>query len=173
MSIADSPALIVQRWMIDIALLGVDPEVDTVSDYPVYISQLPDAKEIKDRAIAVYDTGGTTEGRIQSTGETIEHFTLQIRIRDNSYDIGYAKASAIAEALDLVNKDVIVIGLISYTIFSANRSPIIPLGPEFDKRRRHGFTINVLATIAPQDVDNPVLDNLVLWLDASILGSLS
>lgn len=142
----DSPALILKAFLIDNGF-GVDPEIDTASDFPIYDGHLPDAAGIKDKAIAIYDPAGTSDGRIQRTGETVIHPGLQVRVRDNKYRDGYKKSSEISTALDGIKRDTAIVGVNQYLILGVHRSPIIPLGPEEDKRRRHAFTINATTTI--------------------------
>ncbi len=144
---SNSPAEVLRQRLLDQGV-GVDPDVDSSSDFPIYVGQMPDFVGAKDLAIAVYDTAGRNDGRIQRTGETLIHPGLQVRVRHNTYQDGYAKADEISQELDNTPAGTVVtVGGTDYVIDSLNRSSIIPLGPEPDKRSRHSFTVNLLATI--------------------------
>ena len=143
----DSPAEVLRQRLLDQGI-GVDPVTNPTADFPIYLGQMPDFQGVKDRAIAVYDTAGLNDGRIQRTGETIIHPGMQVKVRHNKYKDGYAKADEISQELDNTPAGTVVtVDGSDYAINSLNRSSIIPLGPEPDKRRRHSFTVNLLATI--------------------------
>jgi len=147
----DSPARILKQWLIDNGY-GVDPETDPVSDWPIYVGQMPDTRSVKDRAIAIYDPAGTSEGRIQRTGETVIHPGLQIRVRDREYEDGYRKTSEISVALDDMLWEYTLVNSTDYVIQAVHKTPIIPLGPEPEGRRRTEFIINAIATITATDL---------------------
>lgn len=139
-----SAAQIIYQLLIDLGLAG---ELD--EDWPIYISFLPDLPHV---ALAVYDTAGTPDGRIMD-GPKIEHPGIQITIRNPDYREGFARARAIADALDnQVNVVVAVESDTSYILHNISRQgTIIPVGiDERDGQRRHYFTINAIVTFAAE-----------------------
>lgn len=142
-----SPARILQQWLVD---QGIGVDAGLPGDFPIYVGFLGDQE---DKALAVYDTSPVTEGRIQRTGETIEHPGLQFRVRHNDYAAAYDKAKQITNALDGLKRATVVVDTEAYTVHGVHHRGIIDVGPEDDKRRRQNFTINALATIGPFLVD--------------------
>lgn len=155
----DSPAEILAAYFTR-QNVGYEPGLTstTTSDpsenanWPIYISYLGDDDTLPDFAIVVYDYKGFIEGRLLTTGETIEHYGIQIRMRSLEYSDGYSKALQIANLLDAINRPSVQLGSNTYRIDAASRSSIIPLGtdPEANRmirtsgdRRRHYFSINV------------------------------
>lgn len=138
-----TPAEVIQKWLLDESL-GVAPP-GTVGQWPCYVAGMP---ETGNQALCVYDTTGILQGRIQRTGETIETFGIQVRVRAMDYETGYAKAVAINEAFDELLRVEVLFETHFYKIQAVSRkTPIIPLGPESGNKRER-FTINYLATIA-------------------------
>jgi len=118
-------------------------------EWPAFISFMPE--ELPDQAICVYDTAGTSDGRIMSTGEKIEHPGIQIRVRGIDYPVVWAKANEIALALDAQNNVEVETesGLVFLVQNISRTGAIVPLGLETNgPRRRHNFTINAITTYA-------------------------
>lgn len=138
-----SEAAVIRQFLIDRGLGSADAD----GSWPVFTSFLPD---VSDFAICVYDTPGTMDGRIMATGERVIHPGFQIRVTSPLYETGYEKATAIALALDGVNRtNVVISSEESYLLHNVTRtSPVLSLGvPEEGDRRRHNFTVNAVMTV--------------------------
>lgn len=140
-----APAAIMAAYVINELDKMTDP--DDRDDWPMYISHMPDGKNVKTNCGAVYDTPGVNDPR-PMIGVVNPHQGIQIRIRSNDYEIGYAKIEDIAIALDIVVNDSITIGLEEYEVQNVSRaSPIVSLGIEPGTKRRFHFTVNYLLTV--------------------------
>jgi hypothetical protein len=152
MPLEHTPAHIIQAHLLTVSGLGVNPATNRRDDWPIYRSRMPEAVEIKDNAIAVVDTGGTTDGRLHQTGETVEHPGIQISVRAKNEQVGFLKATSLAAALDNIRRVIIDIDGVEYKIQSANRtSPVLSLGQEVEKTRRWMFSLNAILTITKED----------------------
>lgn len=140
-----SPASVMAYYIINELEKMSDPSDG--DDWPLYVSHLPDNKNVKTDAGAIYDTAGTSDIR-SMTGENYEHPGVQIRIRSRVYETGFVKIEDIANALDTVVQADVEIGDLEYRIYNVSRtSPIASLGVEPGTTRRFHFTINFLLTI--------------------------
>ncbi len=141
-----SPASIIAAYLIENEI-GAMTDPSDRSNWPLYISHLPDGENVKTNAGAIYDTTGIQDLR-SMTGEGYQHPGIQIRIRSRNYETGYAKIENIANALDVVAWGIITIDSLEYRIQNVSRtSPIVSLGVETGTVRRFHFTINFLLTI--------------------------
>ena len=142
-SLAHSPSEIIQNLIVDLGL-GVLPSAG--GSWPVYRASIPDAP---DNVITVIRTAGRLQGRRQPTGETIEHYGIQITIRGTTPTIGDTKARAIADAFDTsVLRDSVTISSNVYVVQAITRaSGPIPLGDESPESKRQIFTLNITASI--------------------------
>lgn len=139
-----APEKVLQAWLIE-QNVGVDPDTDPISSWPIYSGHMPD--EGRDNAIAVYGTEPIYDARILLTGETVLHPGLQIRVRSNDPISGYEKAWEITLALDSIEREGIEIDGIQYMIHAIHHRGIIPLGPEDAKRRRRDWVVNAIGTL--------------------------
>ena len=141
-----SPASIMAAYIITTLVKMADPSDG--DSWPLYISHLPDGKNVKTDAGAIYDTAGTTDIRSMN-GNVYQHPGIQIRIRASDYEVGYARIEEIVYKLDDVFNDVITINSVDYEIQNASRtSPIVSLGVEPGTVRRFHFTVNYLLTLS-------------------------
>jgi hypothetical protein len=137
-----SPASILRKLLID-ASLAPDSTTQTWSPF---VSQLPDDP---DTSMALYDTAGVLQGRIMRTGEQIEKYGVQIRMRSSNYAGVFSKAVSIRDYLDFLMPGAIVaVPGESWRIQNISRSSgILTTGIEVDgDRKRHNLIINVLVT---------------------------
>lgn len=141
-----SPAVVIRTLLIA-AGVGVDAVATPAGQWPVFVSTLPEGTDVKDNALCVYDTSGVMDGRIQKTGESIEHPGIQVRIRSGDYAAGFAKAKAAAAALDGIKMSAVTVGAESAKVQSVTRGAVMSLGPEPQNRRRVSFTINGIVTM--------------------------
>lgn len=144
-----SPADIIRTLLID---LGMATAPSAGGDWPAYVAQEPDTP---DSVITVYDTAGTTGGRLQTSGETVEQHGFQVRVRDANHFEGYEKARAIAVALDESVANAVVsvgddvgTGSDTYIVYAVTRKGgIISLGKESPASKRSIFTINAVVAL--------------------------
>lgn len=117
------------------------------SNWPLYISSMPDGDDVKVDCGSIYDTAGMLDGKL-SSGKVVVHPGIQLRIRSDDYEQGYAKIEAITLALDDVVRDTVTVSGDSYLLENVSRStPIVPLGSERGYKRRFLFTVNFLITL--------------------------
>ena len=139
-----SPKRVIHQLLIDLNL-GDDPE-DTTPVWPIYYSVLPDGPN---NAICVYDTENRMEGREMVTGESQEHYGIQIAIRAENEDVGTSKGRAITESLDTeVFRELVTVQGAVYLVQSVGRTTgVLNLGREAPQTDRRRFSINALASI--------------------------
>jgi hypothetical protein len=137
---------IVAKLLADLGL-GTTPTVNQVSDWPIYVSTETTAP---DRQIRIQDTNPINLGRIQLTGEMIEHDGFQVTVRDRNYPTGMAKARAIADIFDKTvnNNDVtLATPTVIYRVQSIRRtSGILPFRDRKNNDLRL-FTINAVVVL--------------------------
>ena len=144
---ADSPAMIVQRFLLDQAPNPVVKDPTSGQPWGLFISALPDQP---DECVAIYDTTGLTDGRIQRTGQEVVHPGIQFTVRSRKYTTGWTQAMAIVNAMILyaTTPPKIVLNGSAYHLQCAKMTgPILPLGFEQGTKRRELFTINYILTI--------------------------
>jgi len=123
-----------------------------LTDWSLWNSRMPNDG---DQAIAIYDTGSKPDGRSHRSGRTVEHPSLQIRIRSADYPVAFQKALSLCSFLDsLSNLSVEILDEAGEStgnfalIQSATRyGGIISLGNEEDGKRQI-LTINTRLTLA-------------------------
>ena len=148
-ALAHSPADVVRNLLVDLGL-GTTPS--DAGSWPVYAAQEPNTP---DSVITIYDTAGRKNGRTQVDGEVQEHHGIQIRVRDANHQDGYAKARAIAVALDeqvaaqgVVVDDIVGTGQTTYVVWNVSRTTdVLSLGKETPTSKRNLFTINAVAAL--------------------------
>lgn len=141
-----SPASILAQLLIDLSL-GIAPSAN--GDWRSYANDMPDLLTGPDSVLCSYDTTAIFDGRLMRGGDTIEHPGWQIRVRAMSFESGWAKAAAIANALDGVARRTVTVDATDFVIQGIHRrGNIIPLGHEDnDRKRRQAFTLNGVMTI--------------------------
>ena len=73
-----------------------------LTDWSLWNSRMPNDG---DQAIAIYDTGSKPDGRSHRSGRTVEHPSLQIRIRSADYPITFQKALSLSPGSTLAKSD--------------------------------------------------------------------
>jgi hypothetical protein len=122
---------------------GVATAYNAGQPWPVYVSKEPAEP---DCVVTTYDISGTTEPKT-GVGRLDGHPGIQVRVRANDYATAWAKAAAIALALDSVYSQTVVVGTTSYTVQSVLRlQDPIHLGNEAGTQRVL-FTINARITM--------------------------
>ena len=141
-----SPAKIIKEYLIDEGIV-VDPE-GSVDGWKIYLSNLPDGENTDYDAVACMDTSPVKDGRIMKTGETIFHHGIQLLVRTSEYNDGYAKASEILEALQVVDDVEITVGTDDFKINNVSPATgIVALGQEKGTKWREMFSLNFLVTL--------------------------
>lgn len=140
-----SPSDIIRKMLVD-AGLGTEPSA--AGAWPVYGISEPSEP---DNVITVYDTAGRDRGRTFD-GERQEQNGFQIRVRASSHVEGYARARALAMALDALYRVTVTVtdgpAPATYLVHSMNRTgDVLVVGKEIPITHRHLFTINGMTTI--------------------------
>lgn len=139
----NSPAVILAKYIWDV--LGIMNQPSTAGSYPLYINLLPDGNEIPSNAGAIYDTSGVMDGRL-TRGISIEHYGIQVKIRNTDYQQGWQKIREVCSYFENVLNQEVVVSDRSFNILSIMRaSPIAYIG--FDDKRRYEFTVNFLVSM--------------------------
>lgn len=137
------PSFIVRRVLIDLGF-GTNPSANLA--WPMFDNSEPDSP---DNVITIYDTSGKKSGRVMFSGETDLHHGIQIRVRGADAIVGYTKAMAIANGVDVtVYREVITIDSTEYIVQEISRtSDVLVLGKETPKSKRSLFTINAVVSL--------------------------
>jgi hypothetical protein len=141
-SLTHSPADVVRRLVIALGL-GNDPPTEP---WPVYVGGEPTVPE---DVITVYDMLGVNHGREMIGGERQEHHGVMLRFRGREYRATYAKARAVAVALDGdVYLESVAIDASTYRIHCVNRrGDVLALNKESFETKRSLFTINATVMV--------------------------
>jgi len=137
-----SPCFIIGSYLIAQSVFTL-PSLS--GSWPLYKSFMPD--EAND-VCAIYDTTPIIDTRVSESYPNT-HYGLQIIIRASDYEIGKAKARAIAVILETIQNSSVEFGEYEYEIRTARpTSGVISLGQEPETtKRRYVFTINFISTI--------------------------
>lgn len=144
-TLTHSPARIVAQMLIGMGH-GTNPLAEPLGDWPVYADAEP---PLPDSVITVRDTAGRDGGREHVQGERAEHHGILIRVRSSTHEGGYAKARALAVALDQdVYQESLSISGSSYRVHCVTRTgDVIVLGKQLPQNKRSLFTINALVAV--------------------------
>jgi hypothetical protein len=146
-TLENSPAVILRAYVVD----GLEelsyPESN--GDWPCWVSVMPDDRgneTVPDNAAAVFDSPGT--GTRLMSGQQIERFGVQVKVRGIDYTTVWKKLESIATALDGVKNVLVSINSDEYLILNiSRRGPIIPMPETKTTKRRFTFVINMLITL--------------------------
>jgi|GEM_PF-4541833 len=142
-----SPAYIMAQYFIEEGLL-TDPS--SSGDWPVFVGILPDDNilDLDHDIAACIDTASVKDGRIFEDGENIFHYGFQILIRATNYNTGYQKAQELADTLELIDRDTVIISSTTYRLDNVTQTTgVVVLGQEEGSKRRELFSINFLVTL--------------------------
>ncbi len=144
LKLTTSPASVIAEYIITTLTTMTKPTLN--NDWPLYISLMPDGDEVETNLGAVYDTVGVNDPR-QMNGLVPEHPGIQIMIRSQNHEAGYAKIESIGNALDEVVRAQVFIGEKEFEIHNISRtSNIVSLGVERGTKR-YLFSLNYIVTI--------------------------
>lgn len=145
-TILTSPAYVLASYIIENVIGSMTNPADE-DDWPLYVSFMPDNPDIETNLGVLYDGPGMLDGRLMD-GPVIQHHGLQLRIRSESYTIGWAKMEEIVSALDTVIRETITVGGEEYLILNVKRGGLITsLGVEGGTRNRRIFTTDFVITL--------------------------
>lgn len=143
-SLRHSPANIL-RWLLIQLGQGTDPLSNTT--WPTYYDTEASSP---DEVLTCYDTAPVTDSRSQNSGETSYHYGFMIRVRSREQPGGYAKAVAIADALERnVRGRTVTIDTFSYCVECITGVSILRVGKDAPATKRSINTINGMIVLAP------------------------
>ena len=145
-TLTDPPAAIVKQYLIN-ELAGVDPVTDPTTDWPIFVGTMPDDDDVKDRALAVFDTAPRLDGRDVQDGDVFLHYGIQVLVRADSYPTGWTRLKLVMDKLDVALSVSVVYNSTTYKLVNSSRTSFFALGTEPDKRRRETFSMNSLVAI--------------------------
>jgi hypothetical protein len=146
--LAHSPARIVQQLLIDLGLALAPANGGDHPAWPAFVDNLPNSPN---NAIAVTDTQGIDFMR-DAFGDRNRHHGFQVMVRAGNHEVGYAKANAIAAALDgVVEARVVTVDGDDYCVGMARTAgDVLRLGPEPNSTRRK-YSVNGLVYVRAGD----------------------
>lgn len=117
------------------------------STWPIFQNVLPGNKNIQSAGV-IFDTGGILDGRLMSTGETIDHPGIQVRVRSKDPSSGYNKLKDVCDKFASIhNASVEMADGTEYVINSITRiSTILPIGID-PETKLFEFTVNFIVSI--------------------------
>ena len=138
-----SPANVLSQLLMDKGA-GTDP-IDEDA-WPIYSNGEPSSP---DNVITITDTSGEIQGRVMFTGQELEQYGVQIRIRCNDPEDGFAKANALTVTMDQeIYRDTVTLDSDTYLVHAVNRKGgVIVLGKDANKTDLNLYTINVTVTL--------------------------
>ena len=147
----NTPADLIRQALVDNATFTLP---SAASAWPLYVDQFPDLPgQVDDHQInaaCVYDTGGTSDGRLMGTGQHIQHPGWQLRVRGRVHRDVYNKIKRAKEYLETVRRLTVEMPPFLYTIEAISlRGNILSLGRELGAKGRVEFTINGTITFTP------------------------
>ena len=118
------------------------------SEWPSFISSMPDGETVVSNCAALYDTPGLGDGRLMSTGENIIHFGVMIHVRSDDYMLGWDKLNDICQYAETVKNCLVIVESSSYNVVNIRQSSNqYSLGQEKTTKRREIFGCNFLLTV--------------------------
>lgn len=134
--LAHSPADVLRRVLIALSE-GVDPPLTV---WPIYASREPHSP---DNCVTVIDTDGVQQGRYMKTGERAERHGVRIIVRATDHKVGWAKARALAVAIDedVYDNEVTLDGTTYRVHAVSRRGNVVSEGRNVPTSQRNVFTI--------------------------------
>lgn len=130
--------------------VGANAEANPTGDAPqwsIYLGSRPDGPGVPDDIISIRDTHGRQDGKLQDTGDSVNHPGFQITVRSTSKPAAYDKAMQICVALDQIAQNDVGFGDAVDKISSTSRGDPLYMGAEPGNRMRHVYAVNGIATI--------------------------
>ena len=140
--IGDNPAAVLASYVVGASLMSVPSEDD---DWPLYISSLPEGI---DEAGVILNTTPVKDGRVMDGGDTLQHYGIEILIRTLTEEAGWGRCVLIAEDLDTIHNETVIMDDVSYQIRNVSRvGGINSLGQEEGTKRRRMFSMNFIMAL--------------------------
>lgn len=148
-SLNHSQAHIIRDLLVVLGL-GTDPGDN--DSWPIYVGREPNTP---DSVVTVYNTTPILSGRRAVDGIVMEHYGIQVRVRDADPRDGFNKAEDLKTAMDetialnnVTIEDTDGTGSSTYKVYTVNRkSGIHDLGKQVDSSKRNLFTINAVVAL--------------------------
>lgn len=135
-----SPANIIRQFLIEEGI----GQSHSKKDWVVYTASEPDDP---DNAITIYNTRGTLDGRIHETGEVVQHYGFQTKIRGKDDETASAKGREIYTAYNQLLRRLITVNSVAIRLQAITlKSPLMPMGQQV-KGRRILYVVNAIVTI--------------------------
>lgn len=128
-----------RQLLIDLGLAA-----DGGTSWPAFHEFEPD---LPDGCVTVYTTAGTDQGSAQVDGSLLGPTGLQVRVRSNDGDTGWAKADEIQTALAGLAARNVTVGASVYNVWDVLPDDVLPIGFDVPGGRRQLFTFNALMMI--------------------------
>lgn len=138
-----SPAYVLRQALVDLGL-GTDPADN--GDWPVIARKEPDEP---DDVITIYNTAGRDLGRTAPDQRRIELYGTQVRVRASTPSGGNSKARAVANTLDALYLQTVLVDGTRYEIAHfARTTDVLDLGVDSPVTNRSVFVVNGLLSLS-------------------------
>lgn len=119
---------------------GVVSNFDNNLEWPIAVGDEPNEP---DNVVTTYDVGTSSSGRDMVSGQQLEQYNIQVRIRSKLYTTGWVKINEIAKCLDEeVYLETVTVGDNTYRLHSfSRRGGILSLGKEYPSSQRSLFVM--------------------------------
>jgi nitrate reductase gamma subunit len=135
----------VTRWLLIAMGGGSDPTALPLGAWPIYAGSEPSNP---DEVLTVYDTTPRNDARIMHSGERVQHYGIQVRVRALDHATGHVKATALRTMMDEnAYANAVTIAGTTYGVECFAECNLLILGRETGKTRRHLFTINAMVAL--------------------------
>jgi minor capsid protein len=141
--IQHSPAQVASRVLISNLVVGTDPTTDTA--WPIFYSSEPNTP---DNCITIRDTAGILQAIDMTSGKAVYQYGIQVRIRAQTHQVGYARAEMIRRSMaEEAYDEVVTLDGVTYIVHCFSQvSAVLDLGKELTSSRRL-FTLNTLMNL--------------------------
>lgn len=140
-ALTHSPADVLAVLLADLGLVARSP----TGSWPAFVNNRPDGP---DSAVIFTDTEGRLGGKTQPDSEVQTAHGVQVYVRAAEHATAYAKANALAVAMDTVTHRLTRLGGVRYVVKNVSRTgDVIRLGNATPESSRQALTINVLVSV--------------------------
>jgi len=144
-----SPAAVIAQLLVNAGVGARPPASGSVVNtvWRVYIDNMPDGTTAPDNAIVCSNSGGMRDGRSHTTGKTLIHPGVQVRIRGGVGADLWEKVAAISALLDNAVGETVVVNAETWLISSIRQEPPVNMGAEPGNRPRRHYAINTMVSL--------------------------
>jgi len=140
---AHTPAQILATYL---QTLGSVTAPSVGGSWPIFVSSLPDGKDVPANAACLFDTAPVKEGRLMA-GAVILKYGVELFLRSSDLSTGWQKINALALDIDAIKRTQVTVESNDYRINNVVRiGSIACLGQE-EETRRYVFSLNLLVTM--------------------------